>query len=114
MYDPGSIVSVREVAVIVKDLLEEVADAYPALAVIEDEIVQVPASTNVTTPLDESTVQTEVVELEYDFVPEPADGVANIVGAESDNAYGPESPARESVRETAVIVKLIDAEVADE
>lgn len=114
MYDPKSIVSVREVAVIVKDLLEEEADAYPALAVIEDEIVHVPASTNVTTPLDESTVQTEVVELEYDFVPEPADGVADIVGGESDNAYGPASPDNVRVRESDVIEKLIEDDVADE
>jgi len=50
------------------------------LAVIDDEIVHVPASTNATSPDDELIVHTEVVELEYDFVPAPADAVADIVG----------------------------------
>lgn len=50
------------------------------MAVIDDEIVHVPASTNDTTPEEELTVQTPVVELEYDFVPVPADAVADIVG----------------------------------
>ncbi|MFM8868258.1 MAG: hypothetical protein ACKOFZ_08260 [Ilumatobacteraceae bacterium] len=45
-------------------------------------IVQVPASTNVTSPDDELIVHTDVVELEYDFVPlpSPADAVDVIVG----------------------------------
>jgi hypothetical protein len=48
--------------------------------------VQVPASTKVTTPEDEPTVQTPVVELEYVMVPLPAEGVANMVGGELANA----------------------------
>jgi len=39
--------------------------------------------------------------------PLPAEGVATIVGGVAFKAYGPESPASESVRLTAVIVKLI-------
>lgn len=56
-------VSVREIAVIVNVLLLELAVAYPLFAAIEDEIVHVPASTNTTTPVDEFTVQIDVVEL---------------------------------------------------
>lgn len=74
--------------------------------------MQVPASTNVTTPVDEFTVQTEVVELVYVIEPAPADGVAVIVGAVALIAYGPESPESESVRLSAVMVKLIEAAVA--
>ena len=48
--------------------------------------MHVPASTNETTPDDESTVHTEVVELEYVFVPEPADAVAAIVGGVAANS----------------------------
>lgn len=43
-------------------------------------IVHVPASTNVTTPVEELIVHTEVVELEYVFVPPPADGAEVMVG----------------------------------
>jgi len=43
-------------------------------------IVHVPASTIVTAPVEELIVHTEVVELEYDFVPPPADGVEEMVG----------------------------------
>ena len=57
-------VRVRDVAVIVNDRLDEDADEYPAFAVIDDEIVQVPASTKVTSPDVGSTVHTLVVELE--------------------------------------------------
>lgn len=59
-----------------------VAAANPPPDVMDAPIVQVPISTNVTTPLDELIVHTLVVELENDFVPdvEPADGVAVIVG----------------------------------
>ena len=64
LYDPGSIVNVRDVAVIVKERDDDVASAYPAFAVIWDVIVHVPASTKVTAPDDELTVHTEVVELE--------------------------------------------------
>lgn len=53
------------------------------MASIDELMVQVPAATNVTTPDDELTVQIEFVELEYDFVPLPADGVDTIVGGGS-------------------------------
>ena len=43
-------------------------------------MVHVPASANVTTPVDASIVHTEVVELEYCFVPEPAEAVEVMVG----------------------------------
>jgi hypothetical protein len=49
---------------IVKLMLVDVADACVALAAIVAVKVQVPAVTNVTTPVEEPTVQTDVVELE--------------------------------------------------
>lgn len=60
----------------------EVAEEYPPPDVMDAEIVHVPASTNVTSPEEESIVQIDVVELEYDFVPlpTPAEGVDVIVG----------------------------------
>ena len=72
-------------AVIVKLLDVAVAAAYPLAAVIDEPIVQVPASTKATNPLEELTVQIPVVVLENDFVPElfPAEAVAVIVGAVS-------------------------------
>ena len=48
----------------VKLILEEDADAWVALAAIVAVKVHVPAVTNVTTPVEESIVQTDVVELE--------------------------------------------------
>ena len=42
--------------------------------------MHVPASINVTTPVEELIVHTEVGELEYDVVPPPADGVEEMVG----------------------------------
>ena len=39
-------------------------------------MVQVPASTKATSPLVELMVHTEVVELEYDFVPLPSPALA--------------------------------------
>ena len=107
-------VNVRDVALMVNERLDELAAAYPAFAVIEPVIVHVPASTNVTAPEEELTVHTEVVELEYDFVPAPADGLDDIVGAGSPSWYGPLSPDSVSVRVKAVIVKLIALAVADE
>ena len=91
-----------------------VAAAYPPAAVIDEPIVQVPASTKATKPLDELTVQIPVVVLENDFVPElsAAEAVADIVGGVAVNAYGPESPLRDSVRDAAVTVKLLDVAVA--
>ena len=69
-------------------------------------IVQVPASTNVTTPFEAFIVHTDVVELEYVLVPAPADAVDVIVGGvalpEYEALYEPASMV--SVREIAVIV----------
>jgi len=45
------------------------ADAYDPLDPIDAVIVQVPAVTNATSPDEELTVQTDVVKLEYVFVP---------------------------------------------
>jgi hypothetical protein len=97
------------VAVTVKLRDDAVAAAYPLAAVIDEPMVHVPASTKVTTPLDELTVHIPVVELENDFVPDPtpADGVADIVGGVAVIAYGPESPLRVSVRDAAVTEKLV-------
>lgn len=89
------------------------ADRYPPPAVIEAEISQVPVLTNATSPDDELTVHTEVFVLEYDFVPLPADAVDVIVGlVPALKAYELEyEPGLiVNVRETAVIVKLIDGE----
>ena len=113
-YEPELIVSVRVSAVTVNVLDVAVAAAYPASAAIVAPIVHVPASTNATTPDDEPTVHTEDVELENVFVPEPAEGVADIVGGVALNRYGPESPVNDNVREAAVTVKLTDEAVADE
>lgn len=46
--------------------------------------------------------------------PLPADGVATIVGGVALMAYGPESPASESVRLAAVIVNEIAVAFAEE
>lgn len=74
--------SVLDNAEIVKLAELDVADVYPPASVMDAVIVQVPASTNVTSPDDELIVHTDVVELEYDFVPlpSPADAVDVIVG----------------------------------
>jgi hypothetical protein len=50
-------------SVVVKLISDEVAAPYVPSAVIEAEIVQVPADTKATRPEDELTVQTPVVEL---------------------------------------------------
>jgi hypothetical protein len=62
-YEPASIAIVREVAVIEKLIVEEVADANVESAAIDALTVHVPAATNATTPEDEPTVQTDVVVL---------------------------------------------------
>lgn len=51
----------------------------PSVAIVAP-MVQVPVETNVTTPDVAFTVQTPVVELEYVFVPTPADAVEVMVG----------------------------------
>lgn len=66
--------------VMVNEMEAEVADAYVPFAAIDAVIVQVPASTKVTTPDDELIVHTDVVELEYVLVPAPADAVEVMVG----------------------------------
>lgn len=85
-YDAELIVRVREVrdpVLTEKVRVEEVADAYPAFAAIVAEIEQSPSLTHATTPLDDPTVHTDAVELEYVMLPLPADGVADIVGGVS-------------------------------
>ena len=62
-------------------------------------IVQVPASTNVTTPVEAFIVHTDVVELEYVLVPAPADAVDVIVG-------GVALPEYEALYEPASIVSV--------
>ena len=60
-------VSVREVnaaALTLKVRVDDVAVAYPAFAAIDASIEQSPAATQATTPVEEFTVQTDVVELE--------------------------------------------------
>ncbi|NBO55094.1 MAG: hypothetical protein EBU84_11000 [Actinobacteria bacterium] len=64
----------------VKEIEDAFADAYVPSEPIDAVIVQVPASTNATSPLDELIVQIEVSELEYDFVPTPLDAVEVMVG----------------------------------
>jgi hypothetical protein len=47
-------------------------------------------------------------------VPPPADADAVILGGVSDKVYGPESPLNVKVRESGVMVNLIDSDVAEE
>lgn len=77
-------------------------------------MVQVPASTKVTTPVEALIVQTDVVELEYCFVPEPADAVEVIVGGVALPAYVAlyEPASMVKVREIAVIVNDLLLELA--
>jgi hypothetical protein len=84
------------------------------LAAIDAVIVQVPAVTKVTTPVDVPIVQTEVVELEYDFEPPPADAVEVIVGGGSVSSYEDEydDASIVNVRLSSVIVKVLVEEVA--
>ena len=115
VYEPESILNVRDVAVIEKLMFEEVADAYGESAAIDALIVHVPAATNATTPEDEPTVHTDVVVLVKLFAPLPADAVLVNVGGEADIAYVDvyEPASTAMVREDAVIEKLIFEEVAD-
>ena len=83
-YEPESILKVRAingVLLMLNVLVDEAADAYPKCAATVAEIEQSPVDTKVTAPLDEFTVHTEEVELEYVIDPSPAERVANIVGA---------------------------------
>jgi len=72
--------------------------------------VHVPASTKATTPLDEFTVQIPVVELVYDFVPEPALAVDVTVGGEAvnpyDDEYEPESIVK--VRRGTTVISSVE------
>ena len=66
-----------------KLICEEYADEYEESAAIVAEILQVPAATKVTTPVDGSTVHTDVLALLKVFVPLP-NAVAVSVGAVAD------------------------------
>ena len=79
------IVSVRLLPLTVNVLVDEFALSYTVSAAIDAEMEQEPAATKVTTPEEEFTVQTDVVELEYVTDPPPAEGVADIIGGESAN-----------------------------
>ena len=65
---------------VVKLILDEVADPYVESAAIDAAMVQVPTEINATKPLVELIVQTEAVELLKVLVPVPTDAVAAIVG----------------------------------
>jgi hypothetical protein len=95
-------VSDRLSAVIVKLIAVAFADAKPSAAVIDAEMVHVPEDTKATSPEEELTVHTEVVELEYDLVPLlfPALAVEAIVG------FVPASKAYEDVYEPTSMVKV--------
>lgn len=62
MYEPESITCVRLTSVVVKEIEDDVACAYVPSVAITEVIVHVPALTNVTTPEEEFTVQTLVVD----------------------------------------------------
>ncbi len=76
-------VMVRSEFIMVMVMLDELAEAYPPLAVMSELMWQVPWLTNATRPLFESTVQTPVVEPVNVIVPLPAEGVAVRVGGVS-------------------------------
>ena len=76
----GDQVTVCVASETVKLTLDAVADACVVLAAMLAARVQVPDVTKATTPVEELIVHTEVVELEYVFVPVPADAVEVIVG----------------------------------
>jgi hypothetical protein len=108
------VVEVVEVDEIVNEIDDDVAAPWEPLAAIDAVIVQVPAVTKVTTPVDVPIVQTEVVELEYDFEPPPADAVEVIVGGGSVSSYEDEydDASIVNVRLSSVIVKVLVEEVA--
>jgi len=86
VYEPESILNVRDVAVIEKLMSEEVAQSYVESAWIDELIVHVPAATKVTAP-EFSTVHTGLVALVKLFAPPPADAVLVNVGGVADKAY---------------------------
>ena len=96
--------SVRLTEVMVKLIEAEFAEEYPPAAVIAAAIVQVPASTKATKPVDELIVQTDVVELEYDFVPLPSPALAVDVMV----GFVPALKAYVEVYEAASMVKVRD------
>ena len=77
-------------------------------------MVHVPAATNATSPEDASIVHTDVLELEYDFVPAPTDAFEVIVGGVALPAYVAlyEPASIVKVREIAVIVNDLLLELA--
>jgi hypothetical protein len=72
--------NVREAAVIVNERLVAVFASYVPSDAMDEPIVHVPTLMKVIAPLDESTVHTSVVALEYVFVPAPALAVPTAVG----------------------------------
>lgn len=76
---PGPVSPTAYVTVMV--IADEVAATYVESVAIVAVIEHVPAVTNVTAPVEDPTVHTEVVELVYVFVPLPADAVLVNVGA---------------------------------
>ena len=81
---PGPVSPTAYVTVMV--IADDVAAAYVESAAIVAVIEHVPAVTNVTTPVKDPTVHTDVVELAYDLVPLPpvtelsrVGGVANLL-----------------------------------
>ena len=110
----GATVVVGDVDVTLNEIDADVAAACEPLAAMDAVIVHVPALTKVTTPLDELTVHTDVVELEYDFEPPPAEAVEVIVGGVSPMSYVDvyEPASMVNVREFVVMVNVLVDEVA--
>lgn len=110
----GATVVVGDVDVTLNEIDAEVAAACEPLAAMDAVIVHVPELTKVTTPVDELTVHTDVVELEYDFEPPPAEAVEVIVGGVSPMSYVDvyEPASMVNVRELVVMVNVLVDEVA--
>lgn len=113
-------VRVRLAAVIVNVTAVAVAPAFAPSAVIDAPILQVPASTKVTTPVVESMVQIDAAFVENVVVPPGADelllcstGLATIVGGVAVNTYDALLPDRLRFRAFAVMVNDVVAEVAE-
>ena len=115
VYEPESILSVRDVAVIEKLILDAVANTYVESDWIDALIVHVPAATNVIAP-EFSTVQTGLVSLVKLFAPPPTDAVLVNVGAVADIAYvdvyEPESILNvREINSGAIVVVVVDVVV---
>jgi len=115
VYEPESILNVRDVAVIEKLMFEEVAQSYVESAWIDALIVHVPAATNVIAP-EFSTVHTGLVALVKLFAPPPADVVLVNVGGVADkvyvDVYEPESMLNvREINSGAIVVVVVDVVV---